>query len=91
MAKNTANPAPFLLGREEIVIDTVPFYSSALVPNISISIREFYISTYHDRFFIDPPAWFRMYLLLELVYHLPVSLWMVKALIDGKPPSFLLN
>jgi hypothetical protein len=29
-----------------------------------------------------------MFLFLELVYHLPVSLWMVKGLIDGKLISF---
>lgn len=44
-------------------------------------IRTFYIETYHDRFFSHPPAWFTMYLWLELVYHVPLSFWAVGALL----------
>ena len=46
-------------------------------------IRTFYIETYHDRFFSSPPAWFTMYLWLELVYHVPLSFWAVGALLRG--------
>ncbi|RMZ00061.1 hypothetical protein D0860_08124 [Hortaea werneckii] len=55
-------------------------------------IRTFYIETYHDRFFSRPPAWFTMYLWLELVYHVPLSFWAVGALLRGDPkvPAHLL-
>ncbi|RMZ85303.1 hypothetical protein DV738_g112, partial [Chaetothyriales sp. CBS 135597] len=68
-----------------LLIDLVPFYPSALVPAVSQSIRKFYIETYRDRFFIAPPNWFRVYIGLEGVYHLPVTIWMLRALPNNDP------
>ena len=65
------------------LIDIVPFYPESWVPSISVSIRNFYITTYRDRFFISPTPWFKAYLVLEVVYHLPVSLWIIGALAKG--------
>ncbi|RMZ79251.1 hypothetical protein DV737_g3517, partial [Chaetothyriales sp. CBS 132003] len=68
-----------------LLIDLVPFYPSALVPAISQTIRKFYIESYRDRFFIAPPNWFRVYLGLEGVYHLPITIWMLRALPNDHP------
>ncbi|RMD40621.1 hypothetical protein DV735_g4513, partial [Chaetothyriales sp. CBS 134920] len=68
-----------------LLIDLVPFYPSALVPAISQTIRKFYIETYRDRFFVAPPNWFRVYLGLEGVYHLPITIWMLRALPNNHP------
>ena len=46
-------------------------------------IRKFYIETYHDQLFISPPAWFTMYLWMEALYHVPLSVWAVGALLRG--------
>ena len=46
-----------------------------------VDIRTWYVVTYKDRFFINPPTWFNTYMLLEAVYHLPLSLWVVPALL----------
>ncbi|RMY04258.1 hypothetical protein D0868_07042 [Hortaea werneckii] len=54
-------------------------------------IRTFYIDTYHDRFFSHPPAWFTMYLWLELVYHVPLSFWAVGALRRGSYCDLMWN
>lgn len=54
------------------------------------SLREWYITTYRDQFFINTPAWFTMYMWMELLYHVPLSVWAVGALIRGKPASRLL-
>ncbi|KAI0459485.1 transmembrane protein 6/97 [Xylaria acuta] len=70
-------------------VDLVPLYPSSLwVPGDSplhflFSLREYYIATYNDQFFLPPPAsipsFFPLYAFLELVFHLPVSLWAVRA------------
>lgn len=67
------------------MIDIVPFYPPSYVPSISVSLREYYITTYQDRFFTDPPNWFLLYLAAELFYHLPVSLWMIYGLLQDHP------
>lgn len=66
-----------------LLIDIVPFYPEAWAPSASVTIRKYYISTYRDRFFIDPPPWFKTYAVLEAIYHLPISLWMLGALVQG--------
>jgi hypothetical protein len=74
------------------VVDLAPFYPTAIRPQITVDIRTWYIATYKDRFFTDPPTWFRTYMLLEAVYHLPLSLWAVPALLrdDALVPLHLL-
>jgi hypothetical protein len=66
------------------VVDIVPLYPPSLTPAFINDIRSFYIATYHDKFFSTPPAWFSAYILMELVYHVPVGVWAVGALIRGK-------
>ncbi|KAF2188566.1 hypothetical protein K469DRAFT_703161 [Zopfia rhizophila CBS 207.26] len=50
-----------------------------------LDIRSYYYNTYGDRFFKDPPTWFNTYVLLELIYHLPVTLWAIPALLRNDP------
>ncbi|KAI0185762.1 transmembrane protein 6/97 [Xylaria flabelliformis] len=74
-------------------VDLVPLYPQSLwVPASSplhflFSLREFYIANYNDQFFLPPPAeipsFFPLFAFLELVFHLPVSLWAVGALRRG--------
>jgi len=66
------------------VVDLTPFYPEAVRPAFTVAIRDFYIATYRDRFFTHPPAWFQVYMLLEAVYHIPASLWMLGALVRGE-------
>ena len=49
------------------------------------SVRDWYVSTYGDRFFYNAPAWFPVFTFLELVYHLPVTLWAIPALLRNDP------
>jgi len=60
-----------------------PLYPAALRLNFMTSLRTFYIDTYHDQFFTHPPAWFGMYAWMEALYHLPLSIWAVGALLRG--------
>ena len=67
-------------------VDLVPLYSSispSLTPPALLQLRTWYIDTYHDRFFTDPPAWFASFMWMEAVYHVPLSLWAVRALVRG--------
>jgi hypothetical protein len=54
-------------------------------------LREYYITTYNDQFFLPPPAqipsFFPLYAFLELVFHLPVSVWAVRALYPSNARS----
>ncbi|KAI1326113.1 transmembrane protein 6/97 [Xylariaceae sp. FL0255] len=75
-------------------VDLVPLYPQSLwVPASSPlhflwDLRQFYIKNYNDQFFLPPPApipsFFPLYAFLELVFHLPVSLWAVGVLSKGK-------
>lgn len=55
-------------------------------------LRLWYIATYRDQFFIEPPAWFTMYLWMELLYHVPLCVWAIPALLrdDALVPVHLL-
>ncbi|KAI1208496.1 transmembrane protein 6/97 [Annulohypoxylon truncatum] len=74
-------------------VDLVPLYPTSLwVPPSSplhflYELRVYYIETYNDQFFAPPPApipsFFTLFAFLELVFHLPVSLWAVRALLAG--------
>lgn len=48
------------------------------------NLRQWYIATYADKFFTQPPAWFDLYMWMELVYHVPLSFWAVGALVRSK-------
>ncbi|OTA95357.1 hypothetical protein M434DRAFT_215600 [Hypoxylon sp. CO27-5] len=71
-------------------VDLVPLYPTSLwVPPSSplhflYKLRVYYIETYNDQFFAPPPAaipsFFPLFAFLELVFHLPVSLWAVRVL-----------
>ena len=65
-------------------VDLVPLYPAALCPQSLLDLRQWYIVTYQDRFFTNPPAWFTAYAWMEAFYHVPLSLWAVGALIRGK-------
>ncbi|KZF25383.1 hypothetical protein L228DRAFT_280624 [Xylona heveae TC161] len=74
------------------LVDLAPFYPDSFRPQVITAIREWYIKTYRDQFFSSPPAWFNAYLLLEALYHLPLSIWAIGALKrdDPKIPLHLL-
>ncbi|WYZ46167.1 hypothetical protein EsH8_IX_000392 [Colletotrichum jinshuiense] len=70
-----------------LLVDLVPFYPSALYANPDSPLhflqllRDFYISTYNDPFFVAPhdshPSWFQLFTYLEIFYQLPMAVWMV--------------
>ncbi|KAF2098737.1 hypothetical protein NA57DRAFT_75976 [Rhizodiscina lignyota] len=73
-------------------VDAYPLYPPSIRPAWMDEIRNFYITTYRDQFFISPPAWFNAYLWMEILYHVPVSVWAIGAILrdDPKLPIHLL-
>jgi hypothetical protein len=70
---------------DEIPVDTFPFLPSFLQADFIWRLRQFYVDTYNDKFFQGAPApWFSAFVWMELLYHLPLSLWAIGALLRGK-------
>ena len=65
-------------------VDLVPLYPSSFRPAVLLALREWYINTYRDKFFVDPPAWFAAYIGMEALYHVPLSAWAIGGLIRGE-------
>ncbi|CAI7674479.1 unnamed protein product [Penicillium palitans] len=68
-----------------LLIDTVPLLPTFLQTTLSHNLREFYITTYRDKFFEDPPTWFTVFIWMELLYHLPLSIWAARGLLKDHP------
>jgi hypothetical protein len=41
------------------------------------SLKAYYIATYNDLFFINPPPFFKLYMWFELLYQAPVMFWAI--------------
>lgn len=77
-------PCQFPPTNTRAVVDTVPLLPSVLVTELSHTIRQYYISNYHDKFFQEAaPAWFSVFIAMELLYHTPLSIWAIWALWKG--------
>ncbi|OKO89594.1 hypothetical protein PENSUB_13660 [Penicillium subrubescens] len=71
------------------LIDTVPLQPSWMRTELSAQLREYYVATYKDKFFEDPaPVWFSAFIWMELLYHVPASLWAVWGLWRGALMAF---
>lgn len=69
------------------MIDTVPLQPTFMRAGISLQLREFYISSYRDKFFEEPaPTWFTVFIWMELLYHVPLSLWSIRGLLRSMLP-----
>lgn len=76
-------PPPLPLSKL-IAVDLVPLYPQSLTPTFVSALRDYYIATYSDRFFSpQAPAWFRVYIWMEALYHIPLSIWALKGLWQG--------
>lgn len=67
------------------LIDTAPLQPSWAISPLSTTLREFYVNTYRDKFFDSPaPPWFTTFIWMEVLYHVPASLWAVWGLLKGE-------
>ncbi|EDP48445.1 integral membrane protein, putative [Aspergillus fumigatus A1163] len=73
---------PTIFTNCKAVVDAVPLLPTALQTDLAHQIRAFYVSSYNDKFFAEPPPpWFTAFIAMELFYHAPLSLWAIPALI----------
>lgn len=78
------SPLPLSKLARIIAVDLVPLYHQSLTPTFVSALRDYYIATYSDRFFSpQAPAWFRVYIWMEALYHIPLSIWALKGLWQG--------
>ncbi|KAH9869047.1 hypothetical protein J1614_008124, partial [Plenodomus biglobosus] len=68
-----------------LAFDLSTFYPASIKPVWMTTLREFYVATYGDRFFYNPPPYFPTLLTLELLIHLPLTLWAIPALLNNNP------
>lgn len=66
-----------------IGVDLVPLYPEFMRPDVFLSIRHWYTAVYADKNFTEPTAWFTAYMWMEALYHLPLSIWAIGALIKS--------
>ncbi|KAJ5595728.1 hypothetical protein VI817_004909 [Penicillium citrinum] len=68
------------------LVDTVPLQPQWIQTSLSSQLRTFYVSTYRDKFFEPPtPAWFNAFIWMELIYHVPASIWAIWGLWKEHP------
>ena len=65
---------------QPLILPLLPFSP----PEVFIRPRQWYMSTYADKFFDEPPAWFMAFIVMEAVYHVPLSFWAVSVLRRGE-------
>ncbi|KAF7857933.1 hypothetical protein EAF04_009290 [Stromatinia cepivora] len=72
------------------LMDLQALYPPHLTPSFLTTIKTYYITTYHDIFFISPPIYFKLFIWLELLVHVPVSFWAVGGLLRDSPQTPLI-
>ncbi|KAF7163598.1 hypothetical protein CNMCM5623_008447 [Aspergillus felis] len=64
-----------------LLVDAVTFLPTFLQTNIGLQLRDFYIATYQDKFAEAAPPWYAAFVVMELFYQTPLSIWAIPALI----------
>ena len=67
-----------------LVIDLSSILPTFLVTDLSRNLVAYHLERFQDQFFTAPPAWFTVYMWLEVVYHVPISLWLGWGLWNGE-------
>jgi len=72
-------------------IDLIPLYPISLQPYTSF-LYDYFRTTYNDPLYFKDPPFFRLYIIVEAVYTVPMCLWSIRGLIhdDTTTPLHLL-
>lgn len=65
-------------------MDLQAIYPAHLTPSFMQNLKAFYINTYKDDFFINPPPFFKAFMWSELLFQAPVMIWAVPALYQSE-------
>lgn len=67
-------------------MDIQPLYPSHLIPEVMLNLKQFYIDTYKDQFFMgNAPPFFKAFLWSEILYQFPTGIWAIQALLKDSP------
>ncbi|KAK2626366.1 hypothetical protein QTJ16_004628 [Diplocarpon rosae] len=69
------------------LMDMQAIYPPSLVPGFLKALESWYIENYHDRFFVDKPAFFQAFIASELFYQAPVMIWALGGLYRDSPKT----
>jgi len=69
------------------LVDLQALYPTSIVPAFMSSITDFYRDTYKDQFFVSAPPFFKLFMWLELLYHVPTCLWTYWGLPNDSPKT----
>jgi hypothetical protein len=70
---------------DAVVVDLYPLYPEWLIPEWMINLRAFYVLQYKDQNFLNPSPAFSLFIWLEGLYHLPLSIWATFAIWQDNP------
>lgn len=65
-------------------------YPESIKPEALVALRSWYTATYADKSFTEPTLWFTVYMWMEALYHVPLSVWAVGALVRGMSSIYYL-
>ncbi|KAF2201083.1 hypothetical protein GQ43DRAFT_395083, partial [Delitschia confertaspora ATCC 74209] len=68
-----------------LAFDLTHLYPSFLQFPWMSALQRWYVGMYGDRFFYDAPVWFPIYSAMELLYHIPLALYAIPALLRNSP------
>ncbi|OJD24151.1 hypothetical protein ACJ73_04486 [Blastomyces percursus] len=73
-------------------IDFVPFYPAGLFPQWATAVHDFYVNNYNDPLYVKDPPFFQLFVAIEVLYSVPLSLWAIRGLIQDNRmlPLYLL-
>ncbi|EER40506.1 conserved hypothetical protein [Histoplasma capsulatum var. duboisii H88] len=73
-------------------IDFVPFYPPGLFPQWTTAIYDFYVNNYNDPLYVKDPPFFQLFVVMEALYAVPLSLWAIRGFIQDNRmvPLYLL-
>ncbi|KAF4629943.1 hypothetical protein G7Y89_g8207 [Cudoniella acicularis] len=72
----------------EIVVDLQTIYPPFLLakaPYFIHDLKAWYINTYNDRFFVEPPLFLEVFTYTELIIQMPVIVWSIYGLYKNSP------
>ncbi|KAH8804903.1 integral membrane protein-like protein [Xylogone sp. PMI_703] len=72
------------------LVDLQGLYPPSIVPKFMTNITDFHKNTYKDQFFVSPPPFFKLFMWLELLYHVPMCLWSYSGLVNDSPKTPIL-
>jgi len=74
-----------LYSDRKLGVDLYPLYPEWMIPEWMINLRAFYVLQYKDQNFLNPSPSFTLFIWLEGLYHLPLSLWATVAIWQNNP------